>query len=478
MKPKPPIEKKPVNVSESKGRPERGTSEPQRVRQVSQEKNAQDKKALPKAQKVEERANNAQRIGTQEKKGPPKVHKEEKETKKVPKESSQEKKVTHDPQQSQAQKREKQSVREQAASKENDAEAHEKKKKNAKKEKKQKEAKGTNDTNADINIPHEPKRRKESPKAKTEESRASKLVDKHMKNIGLAQVKDEEKDKGGAPSFTTRESTKRVKAKEQPSLVSRATEPINRKLTRSSSENSLEEKKAIEKTEFHYYTPMKRSRSPDYDYLGRIKHARTVHEHQRETQKPDIDLKSTKTPPALVFDTSALPDLLGDADMGEYQKLSCFMQIPEVPMLKRGTGKHFCLANPRKIRDWDKSVNLQMTKNVQMFQLQKDPPKLLEEPEFRSRPKDIKTIRVPPLDLSYVDREVVIKEDRPVSCRVAAKKMLESRLPSSFPYIDDRCFTGRSIKRSKTPVKIINPGQTKQSYRNLAAIFNKVRRQA
>lgn len=223
--------------------------------------------------------------------------------------------------------------------------------------------------------------------------------------------------------------------------------------------------------------PHRKMKPPTYDYLGTSGRNRTAYEYQKETINPDIDLRNATRPPALFFDMSALSGTIGDENMDKYQNLSCFLQIPDSAKLTQGRAKHFCLTSPKKVEGWQSGTQTEMNSTIQMFQLDKDPPPLQEEPEFVNKPKDI-TTRLPPLmlDVLYRNRETTDCESRPMSYRMASARMKESKPNVSFPYRDLTCFSGRSIHRSKTPVRIINPGQSKQNMRHLDAIFKNVKR--
>ena len=249
-------------------------------------------------------------------------------------------------------------------------------------------------------------------------------------------------------------------------------------LQRSSSQDSLRAaKERMDPRSCTTESPNRTIKPPNYDYLGTSGRNRTSYNYQKETINPDIDLRSTNHPPALFFDMSALSGAIGDENIDKYQNLSCFLQIPDTERLAQGRAKHFCLASPRRVEGWESGTQTELNTTIQMFQLKKDPPPLQEEPEFVNRPKDARS-RLPPLvlDVVYRNRETTYCDARPMSYRIASARMKETKPTTSFPYQDPTCFTGRSIGRSKTPVRIVNPGQNKQNMRNLAAIFSRVKR--
>jgi hypothetical protein len=124
------------------------------------------------------------------------------------------------------------------------------------------------------------------------------------------------------------------------------------------------------------------------------------------------------------------------------------------------------LTNARNVEGFDGIA-------AQMFQVENETPKLVESPPFSSSRKDIGFRKPPPPIESPLPREW--RQPAEPRRRTSARRPETGRVTSQFPWLLDEALKGKELTRSRTPVRIVNPGERKQSYRHLAAVFSHVR---
>jgi hypothetical protein len=167
-----------------------------------------------------------------------------------------------------------------------------------------------------------------------------------------------------------------------------------------------------------------------------------------------------RPPPPLAFDERALSVVIGPRDMTEYRRLDCFTRIP-------GRGQHFLLTNARNVEGFDGTA-------VQMFQVENETPKLVESPPFTSSRKEMGFRKPqPPIEIPAPREWRRPTEPRRIT---SARRPETGKVTSQFPWLLDEALKGKELKRSQTPVRIVNPAERKQSYRHLVAVFGHVQR--
>jgi hypothetical protein len=208
--------------------------------------------------------------------------------------------------------------------------------------------------------------------------------------------------------------------------------------------------------------PLKPYPAPKWRYL-KGPHKRPQLPHAKLPVKPDFELSSNQKPPVLVFDPTIIRGLVDDRALAEYRKMDGFQLTPASWTGGRDRAEHFIVARP--------GLENVEEETVQVLSIPKDPPKPVDDPHTAAKPRE-------PLPFHKPEQEtwIVVRDTAEPRLRPRAGTARTQRPPPVFPYARDDEKDRRSVRQNRPEAKIINPGTSKQIFRNLAAVFHRVRR--